>query len=356
MPKIRVMIIEDSRVVREMLEHLIGRDPRLTVVAAVASGEEALRRLHAVQPDVISMDIRLPGIDGLQTTQRIMEDRPTPIVVCSASVEAEDLKISMNALRAGALSVVEKPPAVTHSDYAIMAERLCTQLALMSQVHVVRQRIDYGVRFGSAGLSASAARLAPPRPRPAVRGSFRMLGIVASTGGPKALHQLLPALGDALPLPVIVVQHIAAGFLDGFVNWLDNVCLLPVTAARDGEVPRPGRIYVAPADRHLCVEVHGFRLDAGDPVSLQRPSGTVLLSSMAATLGTGALGVVLTGMGDDGARGLKDIYDAGGYTVAEHESTAVVYGMPAVAVRLGAACETLPLEQIGPRLLELVQV
>ena len=158
MKKIRVLIVEDSRVARELLIHLIGRDPRLEVAGAVASGEEALRVLEALSPDVISMDIRLPGINGFEATQRIMAQKPTPIVVVSASVQAEDLNISMNALRVGALAVVEKPVGLSHRDYEALAGRLCGQLANMSQVRVVRQRIDRGLSFGPA-----------PRQKPEVR-------------------------------------------------------------------------------------------------------------------------------------------------------------------------------------------
>src|SRR5437870_4888091 len=158
MSKIRVMIVEDSRVVREFLAHLIGADPRLEVAAAVASAEEALRLLERVSPDVISMDIRLPGMNGFEATQQIMARKPTPIVVVSASVEAEDLKVSMNALRAGALAVVEKPVGLSHQDYESLASRLCTQLVLMSQVKVIRQRIDRGLTFGSSSKDRETSR------------------------------------------------------------------------------------------------------------------------------------------------------------------------------------------------------
>src|SRR5216684_2285088 len=148
MKKIRVLIVEDSRVIREFLEHIIGHDPRLEIAGAAGSAEEALRILDRVSPDVISMDIRLPGMNGFEATQQIMAKKPTPIVVVSASVESEDLKISMNALRAGALAVVEKPVGTSHQDYESLAERLCTQLAIMSQVKVIRQRINRGLNFG----------------------------------------------------------------------------------------------------------------------------------------------------------------------------------------------------------------
>ena len=353
---IRVMIVEDSQVVREFLEFLIGRDPRLTVVASVASAEQALEKLHEVRPDVISLDIRLPGMNGLEATGRIMAERPTPIVVCSASVNDEDLNISMNALRAGALAVVEKPVGTNHQDYQLLAERLCTQLVLMSKVMVVRQRLGRGLKFAATPPDAGPAmQPAAVQRGGAVRPRFQALGIVASTGGPNALSQILGSLDKQFPLPILLVQHITASFLEGFVHWLNSICPLSVTVARAGEVPQRGHIYVAPVERHLALSPTGIQLIDAEPVSSQRPSGTVLFRSMARSLGPAALAALLTGMGDDGAIGLKEIRDAGGHTIAEHESTAVVYGMPGVAVRLGAACEVLPLDEIAARIRELVK-
>lgn len=356
--KIRVMIVEDSLVVRRFLEHLIGADPRLEVIASVGSAEEALGLLPHAAPDVISMDIRLPGMNGFEATRRIMAERPTPIVVVSASVEAEDLQISMNALRAGALSVVEKPAGASRANYEALAERLCTQLAIMSQVKVVRQTRrgqGSGVRGQQEEAKPRARRavLSPLAVPPLRPGKFEMLGIVASTGGPQALAKLLGAMPATFPLPIVVVQHITASFLDGFASWLGTVCAFPAALAQDREAPRPGRIYLPPADRHLRVEGAWLRHDGGPAVCLQRPSGTVLFRSMAQSLGGGALAVLLTGMGEDGAEGLAEVRAAGGYTIAEDESTAVVYGMPGAAVRRGGACESLPLPAIAPRIVAL---
>jgi two-component system, chemotaxis family, protein-glutamate methylesterase/glutaminase len=350
MNPIRVMIVEDSRVVREYLEYVIGRDSRLEVAAAAASAEEALRLLHEVSPDVISMDIRLPGMNGLEATQRIMKEKPTPIVVVAASVDSEDLHISINALRIGALAIVEKPVGVEHRDCREMADRLCNQLVLMSQVKVIRQRFRPAVALEPAKprMARAAAQ------RSGSTGPFCMAGIVSSTGGPAALQKLLGEIDPHFPIPIALVQHMADGFLGGFVSWLDCICPLHVTIAADGEKPLPGSVYVAPAQRHLYLKQGAFHLDAGPPVSSQRPSGTALFRSMA-SLGTRALGILLTGMGEDGAAGLKDLHDAGGYTIAEDESTVVVYGMPRAAVMLGAVDESLPLPRIGPRLEELVE-
>ena len=350
MRKIRVLIVEDSIVIRELLEHIVGHDPRLEIAAAVGSAEEALRILERVSPDVISMDIRLPGMNGLEATRRIMAERPTPIVVVSASVESEDLQITMNALQAGALAVLEKPAGTTSGEYESLAQRFGTQLAIMSEVKLVRRRVaaTHTRAVRTRTIATHSERQVASHP-----GGYRMMGIVCSTGGPSALVQLLGGLGTGFPLPIALVQHITSSFLGGFASWLESVSPFSVTIVTDRVTPVPGRIYLAAPDRHLRLEYGTLLVDAGDPVCGQRPSGTVLFESMATDLGAAALGVLLTGMGDDGAEGLLQIRNFGGHTIAEHESTAVVYGMPGEAVRLGAVCESLPLPAVAPRILDL---
>ena len=346
---VRVMLVEDSLVVRELLRHIVSRDARLRIVAAVSSGEEALGMIEVVRPDVISMDIRLPGIDGLETTRRIMAERPTPIVVVADAVEDASLRISMNALRAGALSVVEKPVATTNAGYEAVADEICTQLRIMAQVPVIRRR-PIGTEWAAG--RASAPRAAPPVPGEAPT----VLGIAASTGGPPALARVLGALAPDFPLPVLVVQHMGAAFMDGFAAWLDSVVPLPVSVARDGQRAEAGHVYVAPGDRHLELGPSRIlRVLDSAPVSGQRPAATVLFRSLARQCGAAGIGVLLTGMGEDGALGLLDMHGAGAATIAEHESSAVVYGMPAAAVRLGAARLVLPLDRVGPEILRLAE-
>lgn len=344
MIKIRVLIVEDSMVVRELLKHIIGTDDRFDVVAAVETAEEALSLLEVVEPDVISLDIRLPGMNGLDATLQIMAKRPTPIVVVAAQVDDDELNIAMNALRAGALSVVEKPVGVANAAFDAMAQRLCTQLAIMSQVKVVRQGIDRGLRFGTAEP--------PPIQRRASNG-YDMVGVVSSTGGPQALVQMLGGLDKAFPLPILLVQHITASFLEGFVSWLGGVTPFHVRVAIEGDIPEPGSVYLPPPDRHMAVRHGRLVLVDTPPVHSQKPSGSVLLASMARDLGRRSVGVLLTGMGSDGADGLLEMHKAGAHTIAEDESTCVVYGMPAAAAKLGAVRDMLPLPSIAARLREL---
>ena len=319
----------------------------------MATAEDALRRLPSLRPDVVSMDIRLPGMNGFEATKQIMSRRPTPIVVVAASVQSDDLNISMNALKAGALSVVEKPPGARHQDYAQLASRLCTQLAIMSQVKVVRQRFNRHPANSSDGLLSGPVFDSHSEHRTSST-NIAMVGIVSSTGGPRALQQLCAALPSDFPVPIVVVQHITPSFQAGFVSWLNDLSPLPVRTAQHHETAQPGTVYIAPAGYHLHVDGARFRLSRETSPAAELPSGTVLLSSMADSLGSQAMGVVLTGMGDDGAKGLLHIREAGGITLAEDESTTVVFGMPAAAIRLDAVTEALPLWAIPTRIVEAV--
>ena len=348
MKRIRVMIVEDSETVRCLLTHIIDSDPRLQVVASASSAEEALRLLPRSFPDVISMDIRLPGMNGFEATSAIMSSQPTPVVVVSASVHAEDLNITMNALKAGALTVVEKPSGTLSADYAGVAQKLCQQLVSMSQVKVVRQRIQRPIDFPCSTPSA----LAEPHSGAASE-KIKMVGIAASTGGPAALLRLFNALPADFAVPILLVQHMAPTFLDGFVDWLRRNVPQKVVQAAAGQVPKSGHIYLSPADRHLEVGPRSLRLSDRPPLRNQRPSATILFETLARHHGSTAIGVLLTGMGEDGAHGLLKMRQSGSHTIAEDASTAVVFGMPGAASALDAASEMLALPMIAPRLLEL---
>ncbi|MFC7333591.1 chemotaxis protein CheB [Rhodocista pekingensis] len=350
MKKTRVLIVEDSPTVRLVLESIVTADPRLDLVGSVRSAEQMLEVLEETDPDVISLDIRLPGMNGLDATLEVMRRRPTPIVVVAADVNAEDGRLAMNALRAGALSVMEKPVGLGHAAYAAVASRLCEQLVLMSKVKVVRQ-IAWPARPTVRTDLPPPAGPAEPVARP---DGFAVLAVVASTGGPAALVQLLTGLGAGFPLPVLAVQHIGPGFVAGFADWLRSQSPFAVRIAAGGEEPAPGTVHLPPPDRHLLLKGGRLELSGADPVAGQRPSGTELLRSVAAAAGRRGIGAVLTGMGSDGAEGLRELSRAGGYTIAEDAATAVVYGMPAAAVDLGAVKALLPLPAIAPHILTLL--
>lgn len=321
-----------------------------------ASGEEGLEKTLALKPDLITMDIQLPGMDGYETTRRIMAECPTPIIVVSTAVDSVESRKAFNAIRAGALDVVAKPSGSAYGDFTNIREQLVTKAKLMSEVKVIRQRVrdartlsPLSFIFTPVGAMQAGASLAPKLP-PAI------VVIGASTGGPNALNALLKMLPREFPLPIIIVQHITIGFTDGLARWLQTDCPLPIKLASHGERIAAGTVYLAPDTRHLVLQSRGLLgLTQTPPVNHVRPSATVLFESVARVYGAEAIGVLLTGMGEDGALGLKSIHDQGGVTLAQNEETCVVYGMPKVAVMLGAVDAALPLPRIAPRLVELAQ-
>ncbi len=340
---IRVLVVDDSPTVRELLVRILQSDPDLRVVGMARDGQEAVSLAGQLRPDVITMDIRMPRMDGFQATKRIMQHYPTPIVVVSASVDAEDLKITFNAIRAGALTVVEKPSGPAGPAFEAMRDQLVTTVKLMSEVHVVR-------RWGTEML-----RTAPVPPRPAT-GDVRtsVVAIAASTGGPGAVYQVLRELNDC-PVPILLVQHITRGFGQGMVDWLKGATRLRVETAQQGEVLKAGRVLVAPDDRHLQVRSDGRvnLVPRADDKELC-PSADRLFASVAEAFGRRAIGVIMTGMGRDGVKGLEQLKVAGGRVLAQDEKSCVVFGMPKEAIAAGVVNRVVPLDQIAAAILEML--
>jgi two-component system chemotaxis response regulator CheB len=335
---INVLVVEDSRVTRDYLVYAIEACPEMRVIGAVDSGEAALDFLATHRPDVILMDIHLPGIDGFETTRRIMTSVPVPIVVCTASTHFDPMHTAMQALEAGALAVLRKPGGFGGQGAEGEAGMINT-LRLMAEVKLVRRWRQ---------TAAAERTITEPMPRGSLGHDAAIVAIGASTGGPPVLSQILSGLAPDFAAPILVVQHIAAGFTAGFAEWLATASGMPVRVAQGGEIALPGQVYVAPDEHHLRVGPHGeLQTTRDEPHHGLRPSVGILFRSVAGSFGRRAIGVLLTGMGRDGAEELKLMADQGALTVAQDEESCVVFGMPGEAVRLGAARFVFPPHRIA---------
>jgi len=335
--RIRVLVADDSPVFREALAQLVGGEADFEVVGVAADGDEAAAAARRLRPDVVTMDLHMPDADGYSGIARIMAEAPTPILVLTATpTESAGFK----ALSLGALDILEKPPPGT--DLRVYGHVLRTRLRLLAGVKVIRH-----VR----GLRTGARRAAA---RPGL-GKREVVVLGASLGGPRALAQILRALPGDLPVPLAVVQHMAEGFTEGLAHWLAQETTLEVLTAADRDVLKPGRVLLAPTGRHLVLADGYVRLSDDPPEGTFRPSVNVLFASAARVYGPRACGVLLTGMGRDGADGLRRMKEAGAFTVAQDEGSSAVFGMPRAAIELGVVDRVLALEEIGPAIAEAVQ-
>lgn len=343
---IRVLLVDDSPIVLHILQRLLSRSPEIQVVGTAADGREALELVPTLNPDVICTDLHMPVMDGLEFTREVMASYPRPILVVSAAVEPGSPNI-FRLLEAGAVDVYLKPRDILNVDMDKLAHELASKIRILAGVHVFRRNNN--------ARGATVAKLAPkptilPRPQTPVR----MVVIGASTGGPQALHKILAHLPASFPVPIVCVQHIGSNFLSEMVMWLTEVSPLPVRKAVHGETPQAGVVYFAPEDAHLELDAGGrFALSLAAPLDGHRPSVTITMRAAARCFGAGAVGVLLTGMGRDGAEGMAGIAAAGGITIAQDEASSVVYGMPKQAVELGAVQHILPLEKIAPTLISI---
>lgn len=348
---IRVLLVEDSQVALVVLKRILNSSPQIEVVGEAYTGLEALTLIPLVQPDVICTDLHMPKMDGLTFTSEVMALYPRPILVISASVQEDDTQQVFELLEAGAVDIFPKPRTGLTSDNEVLKKELINKIKVLSGVRVVTKRTR---------SPAQKRRLANKTfIKTASFGSCRQPEIVAigaSTGGPQALYEVFTQLPASFPLPIVCVQHICVGFLQGLIDWLASHCQLPIQIARSGERPQPGVIYFPPEQRHLELSARGrFVCSGSPPVGGHRPSVTILFDSVAKVYGQAAVGVLLTGMGRDGAEGMQAIAQAGGFTIAQDEATSVVFGMPREAINLGAAKQVLPLPAIAPALLELIK-
>jgi two-component system chemotaxis response regulator CheB len=340
---IRALVAEDSGTTRRLLVEMLSGDPEVTVIAEARNGREAVEITRRMRPDVVTLDIHMPDMDGFEATREIMTHAPTPIVIVTGSSSPDRVETSMRALQEGALAVLRKPRGPGSATFETEGQEFVATVKAMSGVKVVRR---WPVRPAPA----------PPPAGRIIRGSRpRILAVGASTGGPSALQHLLRGLSQDFPVPILVVQHIATGFTKGLADWLDQTCPQAVTVARHDDAFRPGRVYIAPDNRHLGVSPERTAVVSHDPpIGGFRPSATYLFKSVAEAYGASCMAVVLTGMGDDGVNGLREVHRRGGRILVQDKETSVVFGMPGAAIAAALADEVLPLQGLAPRLTELV--
>lgn len=343
---IRSLVVDDSPVIREFLVHVLGSDPQIEVVSTAANGEEAVKATIRLKPDVITMDIHMPEMDGFEATRKIMETCPTPIIIVSGSISVNETATAFKAVEVGALAVVARPPGVGHPSYAAAVNELITTVKLMAEVKVVKRWAKYRKTPVTAIPELQSGDL---------HKEIKIVAIGTSTGGPQALLAVLSGLPRDFSVPLLIVQHMAPGFMEGFIEWLSKSSGPLLHLAKDGEYLQPGHAYLAPDGSHMTINKnHSIFLQGGPPREGLRPSVSALFESVANVYGGNSAGVLLTGMGRDGARELKMLRDLGAVTIAQDERSCIVFGMPYEAVKLGAANYVFPLDQIAPALIEMV--
>ncbi|NER80194.1 MAG: chemotaxis-specific protein-glutamate methyltransferase CheB [Leptolyngbya sp. SIO1D8] len=342
---IRVLLVEDSPVSLTLLKRILSSSPEIEVVGTAKTGLEALDLIPNIHPDVICTDFHMPQMNGLELTTQIMARYPRPILVISASVqEKEDHHRIFQLLEAGAVDTFPKPVAGLNANDALLQQMLINKVKVLSGVKVFQKK-------SSQTISKQSLRQ-PSKKLPELHCDPRIIAIGASTGGPLALQEIFSQLSNDFPLPIVCVQHISQGFLQGLIDWLAKDCQLPIHIAQAGERPQPGCIYFSSDHQHLEINHLGrFSYSRIPPVDNHCPSVTVLFNSVAQFYGRCAVGILLTGMGRDGAEGMKAIADSDGLTIAQDEATSVVFGMPKEAIDLGAAQHILSIKSIPLELL-----
>jgi two-component system chemotaxis response regulator CheB len=355
---INVLVVEDTPVSRELLVHILNSDPGVRVVGTASDGDEAIEAVARCKPDIVAMDANMPRMNGFEATRLIMESNAVPIVIITASMNIGEVETSFRALQAGALTVMQKPQGIGHPDHQEQAKDLIKTMKLMAEVKVVR-RWPHAVKEardegrGTRDVKAFSS-IVPVSEANGLPLSIQVIAVGASTGGPPVVQAILSMLPKNFPAAVLVVQHMASGFIDGFTEWLGRTTALSVKVAANGDEILPGCVYVAPDNAQMRVNGTGRLACTGDdPENGLRPSVSYLFRSIAEVFGKNAAGVLLTGMGKDGAEALKLMKDRGALTIAQDEESSVVFGMPGEAVRLGAAQYVLPPEEIAALLARL---
>lgn len=338
-PAIRVLLVDDSSMARDLLRDILHASSDIRVVGEAANGQEAVALAKELKPDVICMDLNMPLMDGIEAIDIIMHHKAIPILVVSAETDATK---AYQALDTGALDIIAKPGLNKDE-----ATQLINKIRLLAGVSVITRLRNR--------LSGQAVPPLPVRPAARQRGYRHLVAIACSTGGPQALAWLLPKLERNFPAPILISQHISDGFVDGMVNWLNTLTKLQVKVAEHGEALRCGQVYISPSESHMTITTNNrIRLLPRQPDDIYHPCCNLLLESVAATHGADSIGLIMTGMGRDGASGMLAIRNSGGLTLAQDEASSVIFGMNQEAIALGAIDHVLPLEQIPEQLNRLV--
>ena len=349
MKKITVVVVDDSALVRGLLAEIINRQPDMMCIGAASDPLVAREMIRNLNPDVITLDIEMPRMDGIDFLSRLMRLRPMPVVMVSTLTE-RGAEVTMKALELGAVDFVAKPKIGVSDGLRQLGDDITDKVRTAARATVRRLPAAAPAGAAAPGSTAPAAPISLGR-----LSTEKIIFIGASTGGTEATREVLTRLPADAPA-VLITQHMPPGFTKSYAMRLDSLCRIRVAEASDGERVLPGHAYIAPGGMHLSVERSGAnyiaRVRDGDPVNRHKPSVEVLFQSAARVVGPNALGVMLTGMGADGARAMKELRDAGSYNIAQDEASCVVFGMPREAIAQGAVQEVLPVTQIGPKLIE----
>jgi two-component system, chemotaxis family, protein-glutamate methylesterase/glutaminase len=345
---IKVLIVEDSPTARDYLVHIFSSDPGIRVVGTAKDGAEGIGLAQRLKPDVITMDIHMPVMDGLAATRKIMETHPVPIVIVSGIWDPREVETTFRAIEAGALAVVQRPAGVGHPESEKLKEELISKVKLMSEVRVVK-RWPRSRPIKKENQPEGATPSIQPRP------DIGVVAIGASTGGPPVLQTILSGLPPNFLVPVLIVQHIATGFIQGMLQWLSETSGLSLHIAQEGEKLLGGRAYFAPDNFYLGTDkIGGIKLQKKGTDGTTIPSVSHLFQTIAEVYRERSIGILLTGMGSDGAAELKIMREKGAVTIIQDQKSSIVFGMPGAARELGAAMYELPPEQIATALIHMI--